>query len=57
MTTIDVSAAEVDLLKKVLESYLSELRHEIAATKRDTAPLHGEESLVKQLQEKLSKAT
>ena len=51
---IEVSVAERDLLKKILDSYLSELRHEIAATKRDTSPLHDEENLLKGLQKKVS---
>jgi hypothetical protein len=50
----EVSLAERDLLKKILESYLSELRQAIAATKRDTSPLHAEENLVKELQKKVS---
>lgn len=50
----EVSSAERDLLKKILESYLSELRQAIAATKRDTSPLHDEEDLVKELQRKVS---
>jgi hypothetical protein len=52
--TIDLSSAERGLLKKILDSYLSELRQEIAATKRDTSPLHEEENLIKGLQQKLS---
>lgn len=55
--TIDFSLAERELLKRILDSYLSELRQEIAATKRDTSPLHSEEDLVKQLQLKVSAAT
>lgn len=51
---IEVSVAERDLLKKVLDSYLSELRQAIAATKRDTLPLHAEENLLKELQKKVS---
>jgi hypothetical protein len=54
---IELSLAERELLKKILESYLSELRHAIAATKRDTSNLHGEEDLVKALQKKVSEAT
>ena len=50
----EVSLAERDLLKKIHESYLSELRQAIAATKRDTSPLHAEENLVKELQKKVS---
>ena len=34
---VDLTLAECDLLRKVLDSYLSELRTDIAATKRDTA--------------------
>ena len=52
--TIELSAAERSLLKKVLDSYLSELRQAIAATKRDTSPLHDEENMIKGLQQKLS---
>ena len=52
--TIELSVAERDLLKKVLDSYLSELRLAIAATKRDTSPLHDEEDLIKGMQQKLA---
>lgn len=52
--SIDVSAAERELLKKILNSYLSELRLEIAATKRDTSSLHEEEKLVDGLIKKVS---
>jgi hypothetical protein len=51
--TIDLTVAERDLLRKVLDSYLSELRHDIAATKRDTGGLHAEENLINELQTKL----
>jgi hypothetical protein len=51
---IELSVTERDLLKKILDSYLSELRQEIAATKRATSPLHAEENLVNALQKKLS---
>jgi hypothetical protein len=51
--TIDLTVAERDLLRKVLDSYLSELRHDIAATKRDTGALHAEENLINELQTKL----
>ena len=54
VTRLDLSAAERDLLRKVLDSYLSELRHAIAATKRDTSTLHAEESLLKALQAKVA---
>ena len=51
---IDLTVAERDLLRKVLDSYLSELRAEIAATKRDTGRLHDEEAMINELQRKLS---
>ncbi len=51
---IDVTPVEQDLLKKIIDSYLSELRLEIAATKRSTSPLHEEEELVKGLNKKIS---
>jgi len=51
---IEMSVAERDLLAKILDSYLAELRHEIAATKRDTSHLHDEENLVNELKRKLS---
>jgi hypothetical protein len=53
---IQVNSAERDLLMKILDSYLAELRQAIAATKRDTSTLHSEESLVKELQKKVSEA-
>lgn len=54
---MELSLAERDLLKRILESYLSELRHAVAATKRDTSNLHAEENLVKDLQKRLSALT
>jgi len=51
---IDVSAAEKTLLKKIIESYLSELRLEIVETKHDKSALHEEETLVKGLLQKVS---
>lgn len=54
---IEVSVVERDLLKKILDSYLSELRQAIAATKRGTSHLHEEENLVKALQTKISEVT
>jgi hypothetical protein len=38
----------------VLDSYLSELRTDIAATKRDTGRMHAEEPMINELQPKLS---
>jgi hypothetical protein len=55
--TIDLSVAERDLLKKILDSYLSELRQAIAATKRETSPLHAEENLIKEIQKKVAAVT
>jgi hypothetical protein len=51
---LDVNATEQELLKKIIDSYLSELRLEVAATKRGTSSLHDEEELVKGLQRKVS---
>jgi hypothetical protein len=51
---IEVSQTERDLLKKILESYLSELRLEVAATKRGTSSLHEEEGLVGGLLKRVS---
>ncbi|MBF0506447.1 MAG: hypothetical protein HQL09_06400 [Nitrospirae bacterium] len=51
---IEVSATEKSLLKKILESYLSELRLEIVETKHDKSSLHEEENMVKGLLEKVS---
>ncbi|MCK7500783.1 MAG: hypothetical protein MZW92_69290 [Comamonadaceae bacterium] len=51
---LPMNVAERDLLKKILGSYLAELRQTIAATKRDTSPLHAEEELIGQLQQKLA---
>ena len=57
MLTLELSLAERDLLKKILGSYLSDLRQAIAATQRDTSLLHAEENLVKNLQRRLSELT
>ena len=46
---MDFAVAERDLVKRVLESYLSELRLEIRETKGDKVSLHQEEDLVKNL--------
>jgi hypothetical protein len=46
---MELSAVEGDLIKRVLESHLSELRLEIRETKGDKSGLHGEEELVKAL--------
>ena len=51
---MEVTAAERDLLKKILDSQLSELRLEVAATKRGTSSLHEEEELIKALQKKVA---
>ena len=52
---IELSANEIVLLKKVLDSYLSELRLEIVETKHDKASLHEEEEVLKGLMQKVSK--
>lgn len=52
--TIEVSDNERALLKKALESYLSELRLEIVETKHDKSSLHQEEDLLKGLLKKVS---
>lgn len=52
---IELSANEIVLLKKVLDSYLSELRLEIVETKHDKSSLHEEEEVVKGLIQKVSK--
>jgi hypothetical protein len=54
---VDLTVPERDLLRKVLDSYLSELRTDIAATKRDTASMHAEETMINELQRKLAAAT
>ncbi len=51
---IEMDTKERDLLKKILDSYLSELRLEVAATKRSTSSLHEEEEIVKGLQKKVA---
>jgi hypothetical protein len=53
-TALELSLEERQLLRKILDSYLAELRHSIAATKRDTSGLHSEESLIRTLQQKFS---
>ena len=51
---IDLDAKELNLLKRVLGSYLSELRGEIVSTKHDKQSLHEEEELIKSLLKKIS---
>lgn len=51
---LDVSTEERDLIKKALDSYLSELRLEIVETKHDKSGLHKEEDLLKGILKKLS---
>lgn len=53
--SIELSAKELELLKKVLDSHLSELRLEIVETKHNKSSLHEEEELVKALLQKVSK--
>lgn len=54
---IELNHAEQNLLTKILTSYLSQLRHTIAATKRGTGSLHEEEDLIKLMQLKVSQAS
>ncbi len=51
---IEVSAEEKTIIKKALDSYLSELRLEIVETKHDKTALHAEENLVKNLLQKVA---
>ncbi len=51
---IEVSDKERDVLKKALESYLSETRLEVRETKGDKSTLHEEENLLKGILKKLS---
>ncbi len=51
---IELTTQEQALLKKIIESYLSELRLEIVETKHDKSSLHEEEALVKGLLKKVS---
>jgi hypothetical protein len=51
---MELDNKERDVLKKILDSYLSELRLEVAATKRSTSTLHEEEEIVKGLQKKVA---
>jgi hypothetical protein len=55
MPTIELTAAEVSLLKEILETDLSELRMEIADTdlKSFRDKLKGKEEVIKQLIERL----
>ena len=51
--TIELDQAEQVLLKKIVASYLSELRLTIAATRRGTSGLHAEEDMVKRIEARL----
>jgi hypothetical protein len=51
---LELSVPEGNLLKRVLPSFLSELRLEIRETKGDKTSLREEELLVKGLMEKIS---
>lgn len=55
--TVDLTSEERDLILKIIETYLSELRHTIAATQVGTSDLHQEEDRIKALQHKLSSQT
>ena len=51
---IELNEVERALVKKTMESYLSELRLEIRETKGDKSTLHKEEELLKGLIQKVS---
>ncbi len=53
---LEISRVEQGLLMKILNSFLAELRQEIAATKRETSDLHAEEMSVNNLLKKVSEA-
>ncbi|HMK57366.1 MAG TPA: hypothetical protein VK448_12070 [Dissulfurispiraceae bacterium] len=53
--TVDLNDKELELVKKSLNSYLSELRLEIVETKHDKQALHAEEDLLKAILQKVSK--
>lgn len=50
---IELTVREQNLLKKILDSYLSDLMLEIAATQRGTSPLHEKEEILKSILKKL----
>jgi len=53
MMNIELDTAEQDKLAAIIESYLSELRLTIAATKHGTEGLRAEKDLVERLQKKV----
>jgi hypothetical protein len=52
---LELSDGERDLLQRVVEIYLSDLRQTIAATQRGTSGLHAEEDMIKGLLAKISR--
>lgn len=52
--SLELSEAERDLLKKIVQSYLSELRQTISATQRGTSGMHAEEDMINGLLGKVS---
>ena len=52
---LELSDTERDLLRKIVETYRSDLRHTIAATQRGTGDLHAEEDQLDRLLEKLGR--
>lgn len=54
--TIDLTDKEKELLREILESYLSDLREEIVKTEdhKWKPPLHEKEEIIKKLIERLS---
>jgi hypothetical protein len=47
--TLELDPAELDLLRKIARSYLSDLRQTIAATQRGTGDMHHEEEILNAL--------
>ncbi len=54
---MEMATKERDLFRNNLDSYLSELGLEVAATKRSTSSLHEEEEMVTGLQKKVAELT
>jgi len=51
--TLELDPAEHDVLRKIIGSYLSELRQVIANTQRGTGEMHAEEDLIRRIQARL----
>ena len=51
---LEMSGDERNLLQKIIETYLSDLRQTIAATQRGTSSLHAEEEMINRLLRRVS---